>query len=57
MIFVSASGKSFNTIHLNSIKFCGYLRKIIEHEPLGFLSSEIRSLFASIGIQKGTKSS
>ncbi|MCB1130902.1 MAG: DUF1254 domain-containing protein [Verrucomicrobiae bacterium] len=53
MKFVSASGKSFNTIHPNNIEFYHHLDEIIQYEPLGWLDPEIRGLFASIGIEKG----
>ena len=55
MKFVSASGKSFNTIHPNNIEFYHHLDKIIQYEPLEMLDPETRGLFASIGIEKGKK--
>ena len=53
MKFISASGKSFNTIHPNNIEFFHHLDEIIQYEPMGWLNTETRGLFASIGIQKG----
>jgi hypothetical protein len=55
MKFVSASGKSYNTIHPNNFEFFHHLDKIIQYEPLGMLDPETRGLFASIGIEKGKK--
>ncbi|MDY7092709.1 MAG: DUF1254 domain-containing protein [Acidobacteriota bacterium] len=53
MVFVSASNKSFNTIHPNNVEFFYHLDEIIQYEPLGWLDPETRGLFASIGIAKG----
>lgn len=53
MKFVSASGKSYNTIHPNNVEFYSHLNEIVQYEPLGMLDPETRGLFASIGIQKG----
>ncbi len=53
MQFVSASGKSYNTIHPNNVEFYHHLDEIIQYEPLGMLDPETRGLFASIGIEKG----
>jgi hypothetical protein len=53
MKFISASGKAFNTIHANNIKFFYHIDKIIQYEPLEMLDAETRGLFASIGIEKG----
>lgn len=55
MKFISASDKSFNTIHPNNIEFYDHLNEIIQYEPLGWLDPETRGLFASIGIEKGKK--
>ncbi len=55
MKFISASGKSFNTIHPNNMEFYHHLDKIIQYEPLEMLDPETRGLFASIGIEKGKK--
>jgi hypothetical protein len=54
MEFISGSGKSFNTIHANNFKFYEEVNEIIQKEPLSLLDPEIRGLFASIGIAKGT---
>jgi hypothetical protein len=53
MKFISASDKSFNTIHPNNIEFYHHLDKIIQYEPLEMLDPETRGLFAAIGIEKG----
>ena len=55
MKWVSASGKSFNTIHPNNSEFYHHLDAVIQYEPLGMLDAETRGLFASIGIEKGKK--
>jgi len=55
MKFVSASGKSFNTIHPNNSEFFHHLDEVIQYEPMGWLDPETRGLFASIGIEKGKK--
>jgi hypothetical protein len=53
MDFISASGKSYNTIHANNFEFYEELHNVIEREPVEMLDPELRGLFASIGIQKG----
>ena len=53
MEFISASGKSYNTIHANNYEFYEELHTVIEREPVEMLDPELRGLFASIGIQKG----
>jgi hypothetical protein len=53
MEFISASGKSYNTIHANNFEFYEELHTVIEREPVEMLDPELRGLFASIGIQKG----
>jgi hypothetical protein len=53
MEFISASGKSFNTVHANTFKFYEEINAVIQKEPLDMLDPEIRGLFASIGIEKG----
>lgn len=53
MNWVSASGKSFNTIHPNTIDFYHHLNDVIQYEPAEMLDAETRGLFASIGIEKG----
>jgi len=50
---VSASGKSFNTIHANDYTFYEHLNEVIQKEPLEMLDAETRGLFASIGMEKG----
>jgi len=53
MKWISASGKSFNTIHANNIEFYHHLNEIIQYEAMEMLDPETRGLFASIGIEKG----
>jgi len=53
MEFISASGKSFNTIHANDFKFYQEINAVIQKEPLDLIDRETRGLFASIGIVKG----
>ncbi|WP_444938837.1 DUF1254 domain-containing protein [Microbulbifer sp. JMSA002] len=53
MVFISASGKAFNTIHPNNYKFYKHLNEVIQYEWIGMLNPETRGLFASIGIEKG----
>ena len=53
MEFISASGKSFNTVHANDFKFYEEINAIIQKEPLELLNPELRGLYASIGIEKG----
>ena len=53
IMFISASGKSFNTIHPNNVEFYDHLNDIIQYESLEILDPETRGLFASIGIEKG----
>ncbi len=50
---ISASGKSFNTIHPNDFSFYAHLNKVIQKEPLEVIDPETRGLLASIGIEKG----
>ncbi len=53
MEFISASGKSYNTIHANNFEFYEEIHNVIEREPVEMLDPELRGLFAAIGIQKG----
>jgi len=53
MNIVSASGKSFNTIHPNTFSFYEELHTVIDREPVDMLDPELRGLFAAIGIEKG----
>ena len=50
---ISASGKSFNTVHSNNFRFYEELNAVIQKEPIDLLPAETRGLFASIGIEKG----
>lgn len=53
MKWISASGKSFNTIHPNTAEFYHHLNEVIQYEPVEMIDAETRGLFASIGIEKG----
>lgn len=53
MEFISASKVPFNTIHANTYEFYEELHTVIDREPVSMLESELRGLFASVGIQKG----
>ncbi|WP_444932910.1 DUF1254 domain-containing protein [Microbulbifer sp. JTAC008] len=53
MVFISASGKAFNTIHPNDYQFYKHLNEVVQYEWVGMLNPETRGLFASIGIEKG----
>ncbi|MEM1163233.1 MAG: DUF1254 domain-containing protein [Pseudomonadota bacterium] len=50
---ISASGKSFNTIHANNFQFYDELNAVVQKEPIDFFPPETRGLWASIGIAKG----
>lgn len=54
-VFVSASGKSFNTVHPNDVTFYKHLDHVIQYEPYDMIDAETRGLLASIGIIKGKK--
>ena len=53
MEFISATGKSFNTVHAKNFEFYEELHNVIQREPVEMLDPELRGLFASIGIEKG----
>ncbi len=53
MEFINGSGKSFNTIHDNDLKFYYHVNDVIQEEPLDMIDVETRGLLASIGIEKG----
>ena len=53
MVFINATGKSFNTIHDNDINFYDHVNDVIQEEPLEMIDAETRGLLASIGIEKG----
>lgn len=55
MEFISISKKEMNTIHANNFKFYQELNTVIQREPVAFIDPELRGLFASIGIEKGTE--
>ena len=55
MEFINGSKKPFNTVHANNYTFFVELNDVIQREPVSFLDPELRGLFASIGIEKGTE--
>jgi hypothetical protein len=54
MEFINGSRSVANTIHANNFEFYEELHAVIDREPISLLDPEMRGLFASIGIQKGT---
>lgn len=52
-VFHSLSGKKFNTVHANDLKFFDELNAVIQYEPADAFDPELLGLFASIGIKKG----
>lgn len=53
MEWFSGTDKDFNTIHYNNAEFYDHMNEVIQYEAPGFLTPEIRGLFASLGIKKG----
>lgn len=53
MEWVNGSGKTFNTIHDNDIRFYYTVNEVIQEEPLELIDPETRGLLAAIGIEKG----
>ena len=53
MVFISGSGREFNTIHANDFDFYKELSSVINKEPISFIDPELRGQAASIGIIKG----
>ncbi|MBY3418183.1 DUF1254 domain-containing protein [Rhizobium laguerreae] len=53
--YVNVSGKSFNTVFPNDLKYFETLDAIIQREPIGAIGPEVRGEIASIGIVKGKK--
>jgi len=53
MEWISGTDKAFNTIHYNNAEFYHHMNEAIQYESTGFLTPEIRGLFASLGIEKG----
>ncbi|WP_157016737.1 DUF1254 domain-containing protein [Mesorhizobium xinjiangense] len=53
--FVDMSGKGFNTVFPNDLKYFQILDAIIQHEPIDAIGPETRGEIASIGIVKGQK--
>ncbi|MGF1686063.1 DUF1254 domain-containing protein [Photobacterium japonica] len=52
MAFTSGSGKVFNTIHANDVHFYHELKPVLDKEPIGFITPELRGMMASLGLQK-----
>ncbi|MEO0822352.1 MAG: DUF1254 domain-containing protein [Pseudomonadota bacterium] len=50
---ISASGRSFNTVHANNFQFYEELNRVVQREPADLFPAETRGLWASIGIEKG----
>ena len=53
MEFLSASGKTFNTIHANDERIFRELHAVIDREHSGVIDPETRGILSSIGIRKG----
>jgi hypothetical protein len=53
--YVNVSGKSFNTVFPNDLKYFEILDAIIQREPTDAIGPEVRGEIASIGIIKGQK--
>jgi hypothetical protein len=51
--FVDTSGKKFNTISANTVRFYKELNAVVQNEPADFADPDTVGLFASIGIKKG----
>ena len=54
MEWFTGSDKDFNTIHYNNAEFYDHVNEVIQYEAPGLLTPEVRGLFASLGIEKGT---
>jgi len=53
MEFVNVSGKSYNTIHANTIDFYDEVQRVVDEEPAAAFSPELLGLLAAIGVEKG----
>lgn len=53
--YINMSGRSFNTVFPNDLKYFEILDAIIQREPIDAIGPEIRGEIASIGIVKGQK--
>jgi hypothetical protein len=51
--YIDMSGKSFNTVFPNTLKYYEILNDIIQREPIGAIGPEMRGEIAAIGIVKG----
>jgi hypothetical protein len=52
-VFRDISGRKFNSVHANNVKFFEELNAVIQYEPADAFDPELVGLFASIGIKKG----
>ena len=53
--YVNMSGRSFNTVFPNDLKYFEILDAIIQREPIDAIGPEVRGEIAAIGIVKGQK--
>jgi hypothetical protein len=51
--FVPLSGRAFNTIHANDVRFYEELAELVDEEPAAALDPDTLGLLAAIGIAKG----
>ncbi len=51
--FINMSGRSFSTIFPSNLDYFKILNDIVQAEPIGAISPEVRGYLASIGIVKG----
>ena len=51
--FVDMSGKAFNTVFPSDYSYFENLNQIVQEEPIGAISPEVRGAIAAIGIVKG----
>jgi len=51
--FVNLSGRAFNTIHANDVRFYEEVNQLVQEEPNEAMDPETLGLLASIGIEKG----
>ncbi|WMS44560.1 DUF1254 domain-containing protein [Acuticoccus sp. MNP-M23] len=53
--FIDMSGKAFNTVFPNDMKYFEILNDIVQREPIDAIGPEVRGEIAAIGIVKGQK--
>jgi len=51
--FVNTSGRQFNTVHSNDLRFYEELNAVVQHEPADAFDPETVGVWAAIGIKKG----